>query len=80
MVRGDRIDLVMIFRNLIDNAVKYANDEPRGCCPVYEPPTTAPSSRCRTTARAFRPICEPKFFADFFAPAANCNARNRAPD
>ena len=27
-VRGDRIDLVMIFRNLIDNAVKYADDTP----------------------------------------------------
>lgn len=25
-IRGERIDLVMIFRNLIDNAVKYANN------------------------------------------------------
>ena len=25
-IRGERIDLVMIFRNLIDNAVKYAGD------------------------------------------------------
>jgi len=27
-VRGDRVDMVMIFRNLIDNAVKYAGDHP----------------------------------------------------
>ena len=27
-IRGERIDLVMIFRNLIDNAVKYAGNPP----------------------------------------------------
>lgn len=27
-IRGERIDLVMIFRNLMDNAVKYAGDPP----------------------------------------------------
>lgn len=27
-IRGERIDLVMIFRNLIDNAVKYAGEPP----------------------------------------------------
>lgn len=29
MVRARRVDLDMIFRNLIDNAVKYAGDDPR---------------------------------------------------
>ena len=65
IVRGRRIDLDIIFRNLIDNAVKYAGTPPqvevcaaaagrtaRSSCGS---PTTAAASR-RTAAQDLRPL------------------------
>ena len=52
--RGRRVDLDIIFRNLIDNAVKYAGSRRRSRSRCGRRPTTGSSSGSPTTAAASR--------------------------
>ncbi len=79
IVRGRPIDLEMIFRNLIDNAIKYAGEAPLVEVELQLHRPSWWSRGSSTTAGAFRPSCGARSLAVSCGWEASWSGRKPAP-
>ncbi len=78
-IRAWRVDLDILFRNLIDNAVKYASSEPAWASICGGRPTAGQSSASATTATAYPAASVARSSAASNAWGWNWNASGPAP-